>query len=940
MKKILNFVGHYDYLLSHMLLSENENSDYIVLQTKNAEKVCNFLAEKTSTECGRFQLIQDELFLGIPSERLTIEAIRQKYEAILRQEFYSNISDYDHVYMSFDEWNSFGIYLATVENLPPVSVICKYEDQLNADIYHFLSMPQMVNFSALQRKYRVLNAEAPGITEIIVLREGFQPGVVKGKKAVPFDTCKALKALSIDRQNTIKDFFRFDASVIPAVRSFLLVGDSYWFQSENSEVDEYLEMYQTTVAFYNDMQLPVVFKEHPRYALSERERDLLCQGRTIPSYVPIELLSLVRADFMACSVGNLVPSGIVNNRSNVTWVDPKFISNWKTLQQLLAISAFAQGNGYRDIYFSGCTDFLQNVWKQYKHKGKKIDIHPIKNHLRKELIFLSGLEELDSIDIANVLKRGNFVGVLNIDGKNALYEKATALQLTGMMLQLNYRKLAKAVNGSAYNPYVKQIYGFADTRRVFRNLDSQKTSYRLEENGWELAVSAEIFTPVRADAAYPDNLLKRQILNCMDGRRFIIYGGGHLAAKFARKYGETLDIHFVMVDEEEEVAPELLQKYQIVQRNRYAIGDKDYVIICKSFIHNIDELPEYALARDNFIREGYHPGEHFLYYKLYEALAEKKPIMLFCGYCELGGVKQVLDLTSAVNDYCMLFYHIGRETMEMAPGYRDFIFTVKICDILMHAPVIVQRGVMDENILDMISKNTRTIFVPQLSFRGYAPYKSTRFTLRNGRIAINDTVMYPFLYQIPFVNDMIIAGKTNREILQEIKREDLFSEEEIQANLKRALRMMQVMDARADISICDFVEENYQNELLFKDCIHANDILFYEYARRLSLYLQKPGYVEEIDCVERKAKEEGAYFQVASEEPILPCVAKALGLKFVDSKRLYMEKITEERIRMKKFDDWYRDYCNYYRSVLCVKNTLDKDYQTKEVRILREEYEE
>ena len=66
-------------------------------------------------------------------------------------------------------------------------------------------------------------------------------------------------------------------------------------------------------------------------------------------------------------------------------------------------------------------------------------------------------------------------------------------------------------------------------------------------------------------------------------------------------------------------------------------------------------------------------------------------------------------------------------------------------------------------------------------------------------------------------------------------------------------------------------------------------------------------------------------------------VAKALGLEFATPDRRYMEKVTEERVRMRTFDEWYDDYCNYFRSVITVNRTLDRDYQTQEVTIYRNE---
>ena len=245
---------------------------------------------------------------------------------------------------------------------------------------------------------------------------------------------------------------------------------------------------------------------------------------------------------------------------------------------------------------------------------------------------------------------------------------------------------------------------------------------------------------------------------------------------------------------------------------------------------------------------------------------------------------------------------------------------------------------MDADVLQLIPETAVKIFIPQISFRGYAPYKDVRFTNRNYGIQLFGIVRYPFLYRMHMVNSMIIKGKTNEQIIAELKREDYFSEAEIKSNLEEAFRILQVMDAKADVPIFDFIRENYQKELLFKDCIHANDVVLFEYARRLSSYLGEQ-LTEEINEVEETCKRTGAYFQVASEEPVLPCVAKVLELNFATPDRLYMEKITEERIRMRTLEEWFGDYCDYFRAVLVVKHTLNPEYKSRKVTIYRPEEE-
>ncbi|MBQ7498056.1 MAG: hypothetical protein IJU00_09540 [Selenomonas sp.] len=419
-------------------------------------------------------------------------------------------------------------------------------------------------------------------------------------------------------------------------------------------------------------------------------------------------------------------------------------------------------------------------------------------------------------------------------------------------------------------------------------------------------------------------------------RHVVIYGGDNLAYQFICEYEGVLDIRMILVDDMDDVHPALRQTYEVALFSETEICKNDYVIVCKPFIHNLDVLPPYAVARNELLKRGYVICEDFIYYRVFDAIEKGKPIMMFCGYCELGGLKQVLELTKANDEYCMLFYHIGRDTMRQYPGYDGFLAASRLCDILIHAPILVDRGIMDVDILKMVSPAAQKIFIPQVSFRGYAPYKSSNFRRRNSVIRLFEKERYPFLYEIKNVNSMLRKGMSNEKILAELKRPDLFTEEEIRKNLEEAFRILEIMDAKGDIHIADFVKKNYKKTLMYKDCIHANDLIFFEYARRLSRFLGKD-WEEEINLVEERCRQTGAFFQVASEEPILPCVAKALGLEFATEDYLYMEKVTDEKIRMRTFDEWFEDYCDYYRAVQKINLLRSLVYKTQRVRIYRNE---
>lgn len=946
MSKVLYFIGHYDYLISGLLyrsgLTEaNVQADFIIQTVKNSAPVVDFAARKARehSPLGRVALVNDEDFLNHSSESSTQRSIVQGYNRILNG-FGMRIEDYDQIFMSFDEWNSFGVYLATKGKLPPVTVFARDGQQLNLDVYHFLDSPGKYHFANLQRRYRTLNAESGYVTEICVMQEG-AVGVHHGKPIRGFDPAVRMQSLTHEQFAALCAFFEFDPAQYRRENLLLMVADAYWFESpERKTAYEYARMYQTLLDFAVPAEQPVLFKCHPRYDVEPSLRERCGGMEFVEGYVPAELFAHPDAPAFReiWSAGNPVRKAICSRAEREEVVHNDFVFNWYCYTRLDFIVRFCEKNGYKRLYCRGITSFMLDTYRHYVNPDCPVKL--ISGGLVHGAHSAVAAKDVDRASFEGELlplaERGMPVFILNPEHDYHLASQQQLEHVTELMTAVQLRQFALR-DKIAASPHESALWLFdrdAEVRKSAAYFSYQTvmpfSGLRLRAGSWPKG--SELLAPLPQNHDTKDYIRLRARTSPV-----VLFGGGKIAYDFACRHEKELNICCVVVDDDDPVDPRLAEKYPVIPFSKAMLSSANYIIICKPFVHNIDKIPPYALARDDLLRRGFTVCRDFTYYRIFDAIETNKPIVLFCGYCELGGMKQVLDLTSAAQQACMLFYHIGRETMLEAPGFDDFVASAKLCDILVHAPLLVNRGVLDVDVLQMISPETKTVFVPQISFRGYAPYKISNFLRRNFSIMLFGTVYYPFLYQIRNVNLMVLRGRTNQEILAELKRPDLFSEEEIQKNLEDALRILEIMDAKSDIPIFDFIRDNYQKALLFKDCIHTNDIVFFEYARRFSRYLGHEEWISEIDAAEVRCRENGAYFQVASEEPILPCVAKALGLEFATPDRLYMEKVTEERVRMRTFDEWYNDYCNYFRSVITVNRTLDRDYQTREVTIYRNE---
>ena len=927
---ILYFVGHYDYFLPSILYSseavdKNVQADFIILSTGHHQDTVDFIRSKEDASFfNHIKAIDDSDFIHEPSTYEMREAIQRKYNSIFT-EFGRSVYEYSKIVISFDERNSFGIYLSTLSEKANVTVLVKNLSFFKRDAYGLLESGNRNVFCELQREYQVLGVDAGySVNDIVLLESGQENQPYKGRNVSYFNVGEKLRQLSEETFQSLCEYFQLDHIGFDGSFNILFL-DAYWFDFVYFGAERnYFNAYEIFRESMDNSNLPLMVRIDPRWSIDKsRIREIFHTDLIIKAWTPVELLS--RMDQLRVvalwSIGNRAPECINIKAQKVICINNAFFYHYK---DVMAIKRVVEKiAAYRKCNKIECHGFAPEDVKNFGICCRESHLRFAKKSLCHSRIRLYAKTNQISVEeIVKTAARNELMIVLN---PCAADKKFTEEEFNRVK---SYFYAARIFAGSDNNRIlINIIWIFA------KNADGILANHSVQE-----PFSFEICPIKREEVLLPENTASREYIAAGAAQKsIVIYGSSDIASEFLKKYGGLLRVKYVMHDPGEKVDEYINRNYSVIDFHREAIAADDYVIICKSFVNNIDKVPDYALARDNFLRMGLMVCRDFTYYRIFEAVEEKRQIILFCGYCELGGMKQILDLTSLVHSYCLLFYHVGRETMLTAPGFDDFVATAKLCDILVHAPLIVNRGVLDVDVKKLVSENTKMIFVPQINFRGYAPYKKVNYLKRNNQLKLFGICYYPFLYEVSIITELIQEGKSNEEIYAELSDEDLYSVEEIRQNLRISLKMLEIMDRPSDIPIYDFIESNYRDHMLFKDTVHANDIIFFEYARRFVRHIGEEQIVQEIDLTEQQCRKNGVYFQVATEEPILPCVAKALDLSFVSRKKFYMEKVTDEYIRWRTFMQWVFDYCDYYRSALVVKRTLNCKYRTRRVTIWRNE---
>ena len=120
------------------------------------------------------------------------------------------------------------------------------------------------------------------------------------------------------------------------------------------------------------------------------------------------------------------------------------------------------------------------------------------------------------------------------------------------------------------------------------------------------------------------------------------------------------------------------------------------------------------------------------------------------------------------------------------------------------------------------------------------------------------------------LRELLEKGYVLEEIIHEIQKEDLLSEQEIKANFDLYMSKIQEREKLWDIKIYDFIIDNYKKYLLFYDSGHPTNIIIKEIVRqilnRFDIYEEL--YDDGISCMD------------TYEEWILPCVKKSLQLEY------------------------------------------------------------
>lgn len=418
-------------------------------------------------------------------------------------------------------------------------------------------------------------------------------------------------------------------------------------------------------------------------------------------------------------------------------------------------------------------------------------------------------------------------------------------------------------------------------------------------------------------------ILRRKLLT----RPIVLFGGGQRCKNFYQKYYKILNIRCIVTDkkDEKDIVLNDGRTVKIEPYNKDKINPDDYIIVCRPVKIWFDEA--YEKSRNILSRDGFKHLEDFLRIGIARMLLENRKLWLWMGFCQYDTLRDIFGKIATVcKDYVGVGIRVGKDTISSSYKYQDCIDMLMICDVLTYTPLIFAEGKVDFDYRNYLPKDAQALSVPRIAFRGYYPYKDSDIDTHH-KYTYDGNLHWPFSYAENAIDELVLAGMSNDDIYAEVMRDDFISETEIRRNLKLALKSIQISEKTADIKIFDFIQKNFTERMMYRDGLHYQNFMYFEIARRIARSLGI-NCEDELNDLEKQTEEQGIEFIDFTEIPILPCVAKTLGLKFITDETLYRVRFTDKgiyrgaEVEMRELTrkEWIYAYADYTRAQIVLKS--------------------
>lgn len=403
--------------------------------------------------------------------------------------------------------------------------------------------------------------------------------------------------------------------------------------------------------------------------------------------------------------------------------------------------------------------------------------------------------------------------------------------------------------------------------------------------------------------------IKSLVREKLQSKRIILFGAGIIAEEFYQEYKGSLQIsHCISNLSKEWGKGAFLGELDVRQYKQEELQEDDYLIVCGPIAFRAIELQLEAAGMKMY--------EHYVESKIASAILKNKKIALFYGECIMRDIYQCIILVPVFQEiYAPIFTRVMRG--QAVVTNRLLYYAKDVCDLYVYTPKLLDRDSVYAIDREELPPDCIVASVSNLMMFLYWPQVS--FVLRQE----NENYLYPYdikrdnifghtLYRRADlnINQMVLKGLSTKEIVDRLSDEDFYSEKQIWRHKEIFFKSVGMAEKSVDITIADYLEDNYATVPLYQNFAHAHDCIIWEYIRRLLLMLglSAEGWDELKEELQDVAHRGG-------EVPIYPSVAKYLKLKFVDEQTRY-EVLVGNGVESMTFREYMEHYTEYTRKAV------------------------
>lgn len=392
-----------------------------------------------------------------------------------------------------------------------------------------------------------------------------------------------------------------------------------------------------------------------------------------------------------------------------------------------------------------------------------------------------------------------------------------------------------------------------------------------------------------------ETLVKNNSIESLGGgdkQEIILFGTGGLAKRFYSKYKDIVDIKFCIDNDKNKIGSKFYEHdiYNVYEKRN---DIKKYKIIVASSYYSEISSQLYKLKLEEY--------ENFI---THEAFGKK--IAIIHGNCQTGVIKKYLENSKLFSN---------KYFITQIPPIHEFKNACIDERMLENCALFVYQyssknnefgyQLSSEYILNLLPKKCICINIPNLWCKGsnfLFPQVANNLKVNS----LNDNIAFKhFPFSDDNIDNMIEENKSIEEIVNLLKSESFYSKNHILEHFDKNLSLLKERDKKFQVKIVDFIENNYNNSLLYYNVAHPTNIVLKEIGRRI-LKLLDLYSIDDYDKIELDEITNLGIDQI----PIYPSVAKHLDLKF-DTNLIRKHHSLGCNNRVLDFEGYIREYIKW-----------------------------